>query len=68
MDKNDNFLQKEDYLNAELRHPVNELLEIYLSIAICIKYVNDTLHQRVLLQLRQGHKLIDAESPAVIQV
>jgi hypothetical protein len=47
---------------------MNELLEIYLSIAVRVKYIDDTLYQRILLQLGQGHELVDAEGPTIIQV
>lgn len=40
----------------------------YLSVSIGVEYVDDSLHQRVLLQLGQRHELIDGQRARIIQV
>lgn len=40
-------------LDAELRNALDKLLEVHLSVAVRIKDVDDALHERILLQLRQ---------------
>lgn len=55
-------------LHAELRHALDELLEVHLSIAVSVEDVNNALHQRVLLQLRQRHELVDGQGARVVQV
>lgn len=47
-------------LDAELRYALDELLEIDLSIAVGVENIDDTLHERILLQFRNRHELIDA--------
>ena len=53
---------------AKLRHALDKLLEIDLPIAVRVENVDHTLHQRVLLQLWQGHKLIDAEGARIVEI
>jgi len=55
-------------LHAELRHPLDELLEVDLPIAVSVEDVDDALHERVLLQLWQRHELLHAQRPRVVQV
>jgi len=55
-------------LHAELRHALDELLEVDLAVAVCVEDVDDALHERVLLQLRQRHELLHTQRPAVVQV
>merc|ERR1719370_646511 len=40
-------------LHTELRHSLNELLEINFSVAVIVKYFYHPLHQRVLLKFWQ---------------
>lgn len=40
--------------------------EIHFPIAICVKYIDNPLHQRILLQLGQGHELLYAQGSGVI--
>lgn len=42
--------------------------EVNFSIPVRVKYVDDSLHERILLELRQGHELLHAEGAGVIQV
>lgn len=42
--------------------------KINFPIAISIENVNDALHEGVLLELRQRHKLVNAESPRIVQI
>lgn len=40
--------------------------EIHFPIAICVKYIDNPLHQRILLQLGQRHELLYAQGSRVI--
>lgn len=42
--------------------------KVHLPVSIGVEDVDDPLHQRVLLELRQGHELLHAEGSRVIQV
>ena len=42
--------------------------KVDLSVAIGVEYVDDALHQWVLLQLRQRHELLHAQRARVVQV
>lgn len=48
--------------------PLSLTFEIHLSIAIRIKYIYDTLDERILLQLRQGHELLNWQWPRIVKV
>lgn len=39
-----------------------------LAVAVRVEYIDDALHERVLLQLRQRHELVDGERARVVQV
>lgn len=53
---------RHELLNSELT------FKVHLAVAICVEYVDDSLDQRVLLELGQGHELLDAQRTRVIQV
>lgn len=42
--------------------------KIHLPVAISIEDVNDALHEWILLELRQGHELVNAERPRIVQI
>ena len=51
--------------------PVQEwqlTFEVDLAVAVLVEDLDDALHERVLLQLRQRHELVDAERARVVQV
>lgn len=55
-------------LDAELRGAHDELVEVHFPVAIRVEDVDHSTHQRVLLQLRQRHKLFCAQGPRFVQV
>lgn len=55
-------------LHAELRHALDELLKVHLAVTVRVEDVYDALNERILLQLRQRHELVDAQGARVVQV
>lgn len=55
-------------LDTELGHALDKLLEVDLAVAVRVEDVYDALDERVLLQLRKRHELVDAERARVVQI
>lgn len=51
-----------------MHKPYSHTFKVYFSIPIRVKYVDDPLHQRVLLELWQRHELLHTEGARIIQV
>lgn len=62
--KNVNILNKTPITNTKQKLT----FKIHLPVAISIEDVNDALHEGILLELRQGHELVNAERPRIVQI
>lgn len=54
--------------DTKLRHSLNELLEVHLTVAVIVENLYNSLHQWILLELRQGHELVHTQRPRVVQI
>ena len=53
---------------TELGNAVDELFEVDLAIAVTVKEVDDTLNQRILLQVVDLHELFFAQRSRAVDV
>lgn len=55
-------------LKTKPERRVQLTFEVDLAVAVSVEDVDDSLHERVLLQLGQLHELVDAQRPRVVEV